>query len=108
MIELLIDAESALAEGRLDDAERRFRQVAAADPRSAMAVTGLARVAAARGDDATAATEAERALALDPDSPSARRIVAELADRAPLDVPSPPAVGAPRPGLLDRFLGRRR
>lgn len=105
MIELLIDAESALAEGRLDEAERRFRQVAAADPRSAIAATGLARVAAARGDDAGAVAEARRALELDPDSPSARRVIDDvaghLADEPALEPP-------PRAGLLDRLLGRRR
>ncbi len=77
MIELLLAAERMLDAGTLDQAERLFEQVAEADPRNAIAVVGLARVALARGDEAGAIGLARRALEIDPDNAAARR----LADR---------------------------
>jgi tetratricopeptide (TPR) repeat protein len=78
MIELLLAADALIAAGRLDQAERLFEQVAEADPRNAIAVVGLARVALERGDAAAALALARRALEIDPDEAAARRIVAQL------------------------------
>ena len=83
MIEVLIAADRALAEGRLDQAERLFSGVATADERNAIAIVGLARVAAARGDRGAAAEYARRALTIDPDDAEATRILANAL--APVD-----------------------
>lgn len=78
MIELLLAAERLLAEGMPDRAGRLFEQVAEADPRNAIAVVGLARVAVARGDHAGAADLARRALEIDPDDLAAAHLLASL------------------------------
>ncbi len=75
MIELMLEAERALAVGLLDQAERLYAQAAGSDPRNAIAVTGLARVALERGDEAAAFELGRRALAIDPENVAALRLV---------------------------------
>ena len=130
MIELMLEAERAMGIGLLDNAERLYSQVVAIDPRNSIAVTGLARVALERGDQRGAYTFARRALALDPDNPMASHLSQRMAEQmrnrgeplpddpagdAQTEPPAAPATGrseaAPptaSPGLVDRFLRRRR
>ncbi|MEA2519415.1 MAG: hypothetical protein QOF49_1495 [Chloroflexota bacterium] len=122
MIELLLEAERAMAVGLLDQAERHFAQVVAADPKNSIAMVGLARVALERGDQGAAYTFARRAQALDPDNPQANHLARRMAEviggRGEVLPGEPPAVGTsspaaadpptPRPGLVDRILRRRR
>jgi uncharacterized protein HemY len=73
MIERLLAAEGALERAELDHAQRLFGQVAEADPRNAIAVVGLARVLARRGDTDAARELVAHALDIDPDEAAARR-----------------------------------
>jgi tetratricopeptide (TPR) repeat protein len=78
VIELLLQAERALEMGRIDAAENLYHQVADNDPRNAIAVVGLARVALERGDETSALGLARRALVIDPENAAAGRMVARL------------------------------
>jgi len=99
MFERLLAADAALERGEIDAAQRVYAQVAEADPRNAIAVVGLARVALARGDAGAARTLAERALAIDPDEAAAVRLLESLTARVTAtqpDVAAPAADAAPR------------
>jgi tetratricopeptide (TPR) repeat protein len=80
MIETLLQAERLLVHGMLDQAEDLYRRTAAQDPRNAIAVVGLARVALERGDDALAYARAREALLIDPENGAAIRLEARLAE----------------------------
>jgi len=82
MIERLLAAQRALDGGQLDMAEVIFGQVAEADPRSAIAVTGLAEVARRKGRLDEAARLVERALDIDPDDATAARMGPEIEEAA--------------------------
>jgi tetratricopeptide (TPR) repeat protein len=78
VIELLLQAEGALSVGLLDRAEILYRQVATADPRNAIAIVGLSRVALERGQQEDALEFARRALAIDRENVAAQRMVQRL------------------------------
>ena len=116
MIERLLAAEQALDGGQVEVAERLFGQVAAADPRNAIAVVGLARTAQRRGEIPDALAHARRALEIDPDDAAAQRLVAELSaaprtgaqEPAAAAAPVGPASGALRSSRRGGFLARLR
>jgi tetratricopeptide (TPR) repeat protein len=112
VIERLLAAERALADGELDQAQRLFAQVAEADARNAMAVVGLAEVALARGDPAEARDLANRALAIDPDDAAAARLAEAPPPVAPAQSTATPtqsrAPAAPAPLAASSPLARLR
>jgi tetratricopeptide (TPR) repeat protein len=78
MFELLLQADQALVQGLIDDAEKRYEQVLELEPTNAIAVAGLARIAFERGDTETAAILVQRALALDSESVTAIAVAAAI------------------------------
>ncbi|MDQ3870499.1 MAG: tetratricopeptide repeat protein, partial [Chloroflexota bacterium] len=80
MIELLLQAERTLSMGLTDQAERLYRRALEQDPRNAIALVGLARVALARDDDRAAYDLAVEALRLDPENGAALRMEARLSE----------------------------
>lgn len=103
MIELLLQAEGALSVGLLDRAEVLYRQVAAADPRNAIAIVGLSRVALERGRQEEALGLARQALAIDRENVAAQRMVQRLEEvlayrgEADQGGPEPPSDTEPTP-----------
>jgi hypothetical protein len=82
VIELLLNAENALALGLLDSAERTYRTVLETDPRNGIAAVGLSRVALERGDEAGALALAQAALEIDSENATARRMIDRLEEVA--------------------------
>ncbi|MFN8623257.1 MAG: hypothetical protein U0869_21170 [Chloroflexota bacterium] len=104
--EELLKAERLLTVDLVDPADAIYRRIAAAEPRNADAIVGMARCALARGDDHEAYRLAARAHAMDPGHDMARRMEARMAEilRTRGEVPgkgpggTAPAPGATAPG----------
>ena len=77
----MLEAERAMGIGLIDNAERLFRQVVAADPKNSIAMTGLARVALERGDQLGAYMQARQALRLDPENPVASHLARRMEEQ---------------------------
>lgn len=80
MIEALLQAERLLVHGMIDQAEQIYAGAIESDPRNAIAMVGLARVALERGDDGLAYRRARTALEIDPQNAAALRLAARLAE----------------------------
>jgi Tfp pilus assembly protein PilF len=112
MIERLLAAEKALEQGMLDTAGRLFDQVAQADPRNAIALVGLAKVAFREDRIADARELVEQALAIDPDEAAAQRLLREVyaevrpaAAGTPAEaLPTPPATATPEEPVAPEVL----
>jgi tetratricopeptide (TPR) repeat protein len=98
MIERLLAAEKALDQGMVDTAGRLFDQVVQADPRNAIALVGLAKVALREDRIDDARELAEQALSIDPDEAAAQRLLRELyAEVRQAAEPRPAPASAPAP-----------
>ena len=101
MIEALLQAERLLVHGMVDQAEQIYAGAIKQDPRNAIAMVGLARVALERGDEQLAYARARDALVIDPQNAAAQRLEARLAEvfaqrrQAP-----PPAAPSPAPDTV--------
>lgn len=113
MIEVLLQAEHALSLGLLDRAETLYGQVAAADPRNAIAVVGLARVALERDRPAASLELARRALSIDPENVAAQRLAQRLEEviayggRPAVEAAPPVPPTAPQAATPPSTAGRR-
>jgi tetratricopeptide (TPR) repeat protein len=94
VIERLLAAEKALDAGQLELADRLYAQVAAADPRNAIALTGRATVAQRQGDPEAARRHVTRALEIDPDDAAAMTLSASLAAATASATPAPAPAAA--------------
>ena len=108
MIEALLQAERLLVHGQVDRAEQIYASAVENDPRNAIAVVGLARVALEHGDDRLAYERACAALEIDPQNAAALRLEARLGevlaarDMAPDAAPAPDATTPPEPAVDER------
>jgi tetratricopeptide (TPR) repeat protein len=73
----------AYIDGRLDEAERRYRTALGGQPGMAEAVQNLGNIAVTRGDTARARELYARALALRPGNAALRAYVAKLSGASP-------------------------
>jgi len=101
MIERLLAAEAALSRDELDHAQRMFDQVVEADPRNAIAVVGLARVLARRGDTDAARELLAHALDIDPDEAAAHRLLAQLEASTPAETAAAAPAAPPATATRD-------
>jgi thioredoxin-like negative regulator of GroEL len=75
-----IQADRLLNYGLLDQAERLYEEVLAAEPANVEVAFGLARVALERGDEQLAYERALRAVKIKPNFDDAQRLVQRLAE----------------------------
>ncbi|MBA2255227.1 MAG: hypothetical protein H0W07_08945, partial [Chloroflexi bacterium] len=108
MIEMMLQAERALMVGMVEQAERLYWVAVKNDPRNAIAVVGLARVALERNDDRAAYELSRQALTIDPENAAALRLEARLSEvlthrGEAVERPSFVQPGGPGTGAVDRL-----
>lgn len=108
MIEALLQAERLLVHGMVDQAEQIYANAIAQDPRNAIAVVGLARVALERGQERIAYERAREALAIDPENIAAQRLEQRLAEVfAEREHPAAPPTPAEMPRASEKAIFNR-
>jgi tetratricopeptide (TPR) repeat protein len=108
MIEALLQAERLLVHGMVDQAELLYQNAIAQDPRNAIAVVGLARVALERGQERLAYERARDALAIDPQNVAAQRLEQRLAEVfAEREHPAAPASAPETPRASEQAVFNR-
>jgi hypothetical protein len=108
MIEALLQAERLLVHGMVDQAEQVYQNAITQDPRNAIAVVGLARVALERGQERLAYERAREALQLDPENIAAQRLEQRLAEVfAEREHPQAPPPQPEQPRASEQYIFNR-
>jgi len=103
----LLQAEKALADGLLVQAEQTYWQLIELDSANAIALAGLAQISLERGDERLARRFADRAMAIDPENVVAGRVVDALEHKGDEDEAKAPALPLAAARRLEALSKRR-
>jgi tetratricopeptide (TPR) repeat protein len=107
MYELLLQAEKALADGLLVQAEQTYWQLIELDSANAIALAGLAQISLERGDERLARRFADQARAIDPENVVAGRVFDALEHKGDEDEAKAPALPLAAARRLEALSKRR-